>query len=234
MIRARLVFLSAALVVACSVTDDEAPATGRHDARWQTIIAHEFGHYVNHLKSGLSNFSLGINSSNAACKCDHVLDIQARSHCLQSLVGNGFALNEGFAHFFAAQVFQAAVSSQCIFAYYKEFREDSLVIDSPPVLKHCDAPVTWETSHCGLANSTLEWDWLNALWNVRTDAQTPYSMDDLGSVWREACTGNPNTNCNGQTLTAALLITGAQGVFGLGSQKALDFDSDLSANGVKY
>jgi hypothetical protein len=163
-----------------------------HNSKYQSIIAHEFGHQVNLFKMGLSNFSLGLASGNSACRCDQVVDPLASSHCLQSLVGNGFAVNEGFAHFFSASVVNAPTLSSCTFMYYKEFRNDDSTITKPPMPKSCVGAVQWETNHCGQSANTIEWDWMNFWWRINNDTTSPISIDDIAAVYKQSCGG---VNC---------------------------------------
>ncbi len=206
-----------------------------HDSKWQTIIDHEFGHYVTDLRSGTSDWGFGLPSANPACRCNHILDQGQASHCLQSANGNGFATNEGFAHFFAAQALQPLSHSSCNFGYYKEFLEDDSSVDLPPVTKSCASQVKWGWSYsCTDSNSAVEWDWLGGLWSVRTDPTAPYSMDDFFAV-REAACGHPGTRRvypNDAELSPALIRSGAETLYGSGSPKSVRLNVDFTANGI--
>lgn len=181
-----------------------------HNARYKSIIGHEMGHDLQWHKMGMSNFLFGDHPSTAAaCSVDHVLDKTSNSHCLQSLQDNGFALNEGFAHFISARAVQTQSPSTCKYVYYKEFREDDAGADgnyvvSPPVTKTCVGGVKWAVNHCASAGNTVEWDWLNFFWGVNTDASHAISIDEIGAMYRKACS---NANCTNQFLSYDALTT---------------------------
>ncbi len=70
-----------------------------------------------------------------------------QAHCLQSREFYGDGLTEGFAHFYAANIFNDTSQTDCKFVYYKEFREpdpDAVYRDLlPPIARSCDVPQKW-------------------------------------------------------------------------------------------
>ncbi|CAN5603085.1 hypothetical protein BH09MYX1_BH09MYX1_24600 [soil metagenome] len=121
---------------------------------------------------------------------------------LQSLQENGFALNEGFAHFISARAVQSQTPSACTYTYYKEFREDDGGTSKPPVAKPCVAQIKWAFNHCAVAGNTVEWDWLNFFWAINTDGSSAISIDQIGTMYRTWCGSG---NCTTQTVNFANL-----------------------------
>lgn len=109
------------------------------------------------------------------------------------------AFYEGFAHFYAADVFNSHNENDCVFRYYKEdylYANDGTglttvdceaststtnysVVDFPPatpltVLE----PAFMETKPCGSAftNRGVEIDWFRQMWDTHTNSSTPTSF----------------------------------------------------------
>jgi hypothetical protein len=98
------------------------------DSRWKFIIAHEFGHVVQNAAgaalTGLYNPQ--VPNRPPVCRCDHVT-VANQEHCMQGLQRWSDSQEEGFAHFYSANVWNSKVLSNgsqnasCTFEYYKEF-----------------------------------------------------------------------------------------------------------------
>jgi hypothetical protein len=101
------------------------------DAHWKFIVAHEFGHVIQHAANAAlyGSYNPQIAGRPAVCRCDHVT-VANQLHCMQSTQRWNDAQEEGFAHFYSASIWNShnsLGSGSCVFEYYKEF----LVSDNP-------------------------------------------------------------------------------------------------------
>ncbi|MEM1032543.1 MAG: hypothetical protein AAGN82_19510 [Myxococcota bacterium] len=96
--------------------------------QFKTILAHELGHGVDRYGSGRPiNLQGGTAKTYArfrepdACNCDHFDETtDNQHHCLQSFETTDVARTEGFAHYFAIELFNDGNESDCAFYYYKQ------------------------------------------------------------------------------------------------------------------
>lgn len=135
-----------------------------HNSRFKFVIAHELGHGV-HDSAGaapLFNLTSTNDDDSGDCGCGFVDNPVDRSHCLQSEEPIGGAAAEGFAHYFAARVWNDDDQNACTFVYYKNFNANGMLL-RPPVVRSCVQQVKWLENKCGgTSNYGVEWDWMNA------------------------------------------------------------------------
>jgi len=126
------------------------------------------------------------------------------------------AWSEGFAHFFAAKVFNNPSHADCYVGYYKEVKRllGTMSLPGgtpvpyyktypPPVQTSCYDAKRWMRTHCLCGYPTgTEWDWMTGLWNMHTRelfGNDKISMSDYFSITRRACTGG-TAKCSGQAI----------------------------------
>jgi hypothetical protein len=174
------------------VTDPE----GIGEEHWKHIIAHEIGHFAQDIAMGMhqrsySDFAI----SEPTCMCDFFNPDEL--HCIQSREDIGAAQIEGFAHAFASRVFNWAGEANGTFVYYKPFLDDGLGSNPPPQAFSTFYPDHWMENHCPDANRGIEMDWMTFYFNAMSFASAnETSTQDLFSIYRRACTGDPNSNCS--------------------------------------
>lgn len=138
------------------------------------VVIHEFGHAIGRYSAGARMFG-DCSSYLTACP--------SSTHSMGSREYQSCALAEGFAHFYAADVFNSHSSENCAFNYYKdEFGlgfptvdcEGSTTTGDQSV--NGDYPVAFmENKPCGSAWSGrgVEVDWARALWNIHSEQSSP-------------------------------------------------------------
>lgn len=191
----------------------------QHNSQYKYVVAHEFGHVIASNNLGLAFWhgapqQPDTPSSQPSCRCDSVVEGN-RSHCLQSREYEGFAINEGFAHFIAARTFNDPTQLDCIFAYYKSFVVQSGGVPNypiplpPPVPVTCTGIVKWIDNHCPAAPGVHdelgnEWDWMTFFYD-ETNHAGGFTLQELYQSFRLACTGldgppSSITMCNGHNV----------------------------------
>jgi len=143
---------------------------------YKYIISHELGHAILRAKKGLYSYpEYTFNSVDLDCSC-----VTASDHKLDSLEYQSAALNEGWAQFYAATIWNNhSTETDCKFKYYKtvDFNGDGIE-ESRPVID-CEVanfseglpPYGWEKNYCtdqavGKGN---ERDWLVMFWDLASD-----------------------------------------------------------------
>jgi hypothetical protein len=165
---------------------------GSHNSQWKFVIAHEIGHAVHDYATRVfPSYVIDDAEKFPVCGCSHI-PLEDRTHCLQSQERVGFAVNEGFAHYFASNLYNTTAGADCTFVYHKSFLEPSGNILPPPVARSCSAKVRWLEKHCPAPARGVEWDWLNFDRAIAV-ATNPTRMGDLFSIWNLACGGPCNT-----------------------------------------
>lgn len=127
---------------------------------------HEVAHRLVHLK-GIEN------ASNPRLAPDGVVACQQEgrgNHSMRSEEWVGTAVHEGFAHFYAADVFNNHNEYDCKFKYYKPVNG----VGNPTVnceSGHTNFPVAFMESTCNapFQGHGVELDWLRVFWDVHTD-----------------------------------------------------------------
>ena len=169
---------------------------GVGEEHWKHIIGHELGHFVQDIAMGMHNRSYSdFAVSEPTCMCNFFNPDEM--HCLQSREDIGTAQIEGFAHAFSSRIFNSSSDANGTFVYYKPFLDDGLNSNPPPQSFSTYYPEHWMQNHCPDADRGIEMDWMSFYFNVMSLATSnPTSPQDLFSIYRRACTGNPNSNCN--------------------------------------
>lgn len=193
----------------------------------KTITAHEMGHYVQDKMFGYLSNNYNENASEPICRCDHVQTANAL-HCMQSREDISAAQVEGWAQFFAMNLFNNNNEFDAVFAYYKEFLFFGVI--PPPVALHLHNPVKWTESFCPEAESGSELDWTTFYWDINNKGSNKYSFSNLESVYENACGGE----CFGHHISWPDLSTAVNNVYGSTSSKAQRFHTTADAHGVNW
>lgn len=210
-----------------------------HDARWKFVIGHELGHLVQDFKGASipnwdyqfvagtdtigcwgANNCLGgprVNDPQSAsgvvgCNCDLIPEIDA-SHCMQSVEVSEAAQQEGFAHFFAARLWNrtrgdAGFDGSCNFVYYKPVAATTIVdaVTLPPLSVDCSKLYAHRDASCSSVRildhddsslvTGVEVDWLTFFWNITTDPSAPsvVTVDDILSWYAAAISGTTGSS----------------------------------------
>ena len=177
------------------------PGGGPHTTISKIVIAHEIAHSLDASGSGTPyNTYYWELTGVPACRCDHVLTAN-QLHCIQSWEQAGGAFIEGFAQFYAAKVFNEWRHTDCVFAYYKEFRQDNGVVLMPPVAMSCRTNHRWMKNHCDYSAQSggVEMDWMTYFWNVHAPQEygnKRISMQEYHLIKRKSCTGSTGSLCS--------------------------------------
>ena len=218
-----------------------------HNSYWKFVIAHEFGHVVQDIATGLLEHNYkDTSTSEPLCRCDHVdpSDPDNSLHCVQSREFAGAAHVEGFAHFYAAKLFNNSAESDCTFVYYKEFLKPVIVppilppmnfVVPPPSPISCSAPKTWMETYCaeGEAGKGVEWDWLNFLRSINiTTAPNSISLADFNAILFKAC---GDASCTGKVRSFENMASAASTLYGGDTDlRTQRFRAAGNANGVNH
>jgi len=179
--------------------------------QWKVIIAHEIGHGVEKRASGRAYLDYSHSATEPLCRCDHIPNAAIRLHCLQSREFAGAAWAEGFAHFFAAKVFNSPADSDCYLGYYKHAYVKKYVpfsgsymflIFPPPLQVSCRGPVRWRVEQCNDPNGATgtEVDWMTFLWNIHVPSEygnKRTTMTDYHHLRKQACLKAGLSHCHG-------------------------------------
>ncbi len=155
---------------------------------------HEVGHAIGDLTTG--GMIVGSNYSVADSICPATADTptSTSNHSLLSREHSEAAANEGFAHFYSADVFNDHDDTDCWFGYYKN--EYGL---PKPVAVNCESgnsvsgnpfSVQFLENECASGNSWPAWfdefgghgvelDWLRAFWDVHTNGVNPPHLNTM-------------------------------------------------------
>lgn len=138
------------------------------------IILHETGHRMGQMRTG--------NLNNGGCDSVHNTTCPPEGsgdHSMRSREATSCAVNEGFAHFYAADVFNDHDETDCGFEYYKPVNGDPTppfdceTGDSFPAGSTCatvDFPTAILETCCPVsAGRGTEGDWLRQFWDVHTN-----------------------------------------------------------------
>ena len=187
------------------------------------------------------------------CRCDYVT-AGNQFHCLQSKEIQGFANNEGLAHFYAANLFNNTATTSCTFVYYKDSLQYNQNISTfapiaPPQGYQCyytSTPQKWFKTQCALlpTKKGVEYDWMTFLYEVHNKTSNALSFDDVRQMYEKACNNGTTTLCNGESVFFDESASGsinpgsnhlkhaAELVFGFNSNKALYVSNTGTKHGV--
>lgn len=152
----------------------------------KSIIAHEMGHAVASGFSAVFAYNYNRVHTNPLCRCDHVTTTN-QLHCLQSFEQGGAGRNEGYAHFWAANIFNTGSHSTAPFGYYKEvlvppgnIPQD---VEPPPYPVDALTAFRWSEQRCGVtAETQVEMDWMTFLYFLHNKTAQAYSFPELMTV----------------------------------------------------
>ena len=151
------------------------------------ILAHEMGHafvFQANNETSLGAYT-GYNATGTMCEWS-----SSGSHSIASKEKQSGALNEGWAHFFAASTWNNMSESDCKFKYYKndiDHDADGTPIDKPTI--DCEYPDfqgsypiihrQWLNNYCSHDDETYanEWDWLMTFWDLVSEYSYVDYMD---------------------------------------------------------
>jgi hypothetical protein len=159
------------------------------DAMSKFVVAHELGHVLERKNFSTlgSDYAAGDDPSESLCRCDHVTNSN-QTHCLQSreLYGTGYM--EGFAHFFATQLYNERDGVGCTFVYYKQFKHATLGVIQPPMAMNCGFAYGYRDHQCtppaqGGAHTAVELDFLRFLWNLHSAGPNRLSLPEMIDIF---------------------------------------------------
>lgn len=132
------------------------------------IIVHETAHRMSAIRAPDMNSADNTAWSDGTCP-----EEDASSHSMRSREHAGCAAAEGFAHFYAADVFNSDAGTDCWFEYW-----NTVVDDETPAVNCESANGDFVRSRgaevCGGGSTKgVELDWLRAFWDVHTDNSAP-------------------------------------------------------------
>lgn len=135
---------------------------------------------------------------------------------------------EGWAQFFAMDLYNNDNESDAILAYYKEFLFFSVM--QPPVALNLAKPVRWMEQLCNASGRGTELDWATFYWDLNNEGSNKYSYSDIETVYENACSGT----CNGDHISWNDLSTATSNVYGSSSAKAIRLRDTAQAHGVDH
>jgi hypothetical protein len=178
----------------------------------KTTVAHEMGHHVQDKLTGLPNGNYDWEVSTPACRCDHVVIAANRAHCLQSYEKISSAEVEGWAQFYAADLFNNPTQSDGWFAYYKEFFVPGWGTFPPPVKININTPYKWNVTNCSTNSDQtgVELDWQTFLYELNNKGTSKFTYSQLRDVYKQACgatfcDNNDDVTMNGLALSVIFL-----------------------------
>ena len=154
---------------------------------------HETGHAIADLTT--DGVMVGSNYSIANSQCPATADGDGNNH--HSLLSREYveaAANEGFAHFYSADVFNDHDETDCKFGYYKDEYglplpiavdcENANTISGNPfsvkfMESECDPGISLPIGFDIFGGSGVELDWLRAFWDVHTNGSNPPHMNTI-------------------------------------------------------
>jgi hypothetical protein len=172
------------------------------------------------------------------CTCAGLHPSGNTSHCLQSSEEQGAAQAEGYGQYYAGNVWNARTDPQCVFTYYKNFRQaDNVTIDFAPSAKSCNQAVRWGETYCARTERATEYDWMGFYTAISRSTSGTIPQTDLKRVYGRLCTGSPTGICDPisgapPTATWSRLDSAAQAEFGQGSERYGTFINRGSTYGV--
>lgn len=187
------------------------------------IIIHEMGHDLLRKKNGDQGVSFSYSgTSDAPC------DESSGEHSMTSEEYQSAAVSEGWAHFYAATVFNDDSQTDCGFFYYKNVDMDGINGWDASRIISCETGTDHLGDYCGGATDySTEVDWLRFLWDATTDHGLTFN--NLAGIWDAAEPHNWNSTTTGSSsndpearLTAAAAAAGF----------ATEWNADYTVNGV--
>jgi hypothetical protein len=140
---------------------------------------------------------------------------------------------QGYAHFFASNVWNDPAQSQCRFTYYKGFYDGTK--HAPPYPVSCIDQHQWTEEHCPITGRAAEYDWLGFYTALPRDSYAPISHTELAGVYVEMCGGSICTTSKTSSWTGTNgLLKAAESYFPSGTldPRYSTFNNAGSAYGV--
>lgn len=220
-----------------------------HTVKSKFVVAHEMGHEIQYRLYGstaLEYDRLSLNPQpNSQCGCSGLNPTGNEIHCLQSTEQQTAAQVEGYAHFFASNVWNSRSDNHCTFTYYKGFRVDANTKEDAPNLQSCDAnnryQARWAETYCPLTERATEYDWLGFFTTIMRAATGGWVQADLANIYKDYCGFGAGglCQCNDPldlycryTSYNSALLPSAAARFGTGSQKYLTFRDTADNFGI--
>ncbi|WP_096327682.1 hypothetical protein [Nannocystis exedens] len=159
------------------------------DAMSKFVVAQEHGHLLEW--KGYSplgdEYDGGDDPAEPLCRCDHVTTSN-QTHCMQSRELYGAGYKEGFAHFFAARLYNERDGVGCTFVYYKQFATESLGVIQPPLALNCGFAYGYRDHQCtppatGGDATAVELDFMRFLWNLHSSGQDRLSLTEMIDIF---------------------------------------------------
>jgi len=241
--------------MSCSMgtTIDIGPNSGGNQepgAWWKFIIAHEIGHSVQSLGSGIPgslNYT-GVDNGHLQCRCDNVSTYQG--HCLNSKETFTAGASEGFAQSYADRVFNYDGQQNATFVNYKEFQNSDTPSDFtyPPMAKDgygspSNPDIKWNVNKCSYTTlpTAVEYDWMRFHYRIAAHdtgsggPSTRTALPDLFNIYKMACSGNtvdPCTPSNSTNLVWENLRSAAETYYGANDSRYFRFRDTGILEGV--
>lgn len=183
-------------------------------AKLKFVIGHEYGHLVQDRHFQVNNYSYtGVNDTLGACRCDHVTSANSL-HCMQSLERYEAAFLEGWAHFYAAKLYNNRLESDCHFGYYKEVLIPFFVL-APTVPVSCASTVAWRDTYCSaIPNTAVEMDVMRFMWALYSLAPDRFTVEEIGELFHGA-----QQQAGAPAITWPALQAAAAAIYGPSSAK---------------
>jgi hypothetical protein len=153
--------------------DDGKIYLSTNGSRRKFTVAHEMGHRLLRHKLGSNyNNDASYNAPGGPCKWD------PDGHSMSSKEYNVGAFNEGFCHFYAADVWNDHDETDGFYKYYKTvWGEANPVIDVETGSKYMET--TCSTPFSGYGN---EMDWMRFFWDLHTDGSSKPTFTDIMNI----------------------------------------------------
>lgn len=144
----------------------------RVDAEERFTDSHELGHRIAHLR--------GLPTGD--CSHDGQCPSVSGSHSMGSEEFQSCSFSEGFAHFYAADVWNSHYQQDCVFQYYKHASLPAVDCEASPSDRSnpVDFPLAMlETCGGDINDHGVEVDWLRTFWDVHTNGTSPPTFNDM-------------------------------------------------------
>jgi hypothetical protein len=135
---------------------------------------HEMGHRMADLATGGEmNGAQVYTVTDPTCGAETGSGDNGNTHSMRSEEYSSAAAGEGFAHFYAADVFNNHNEQDCSFEYYSPVGGDTTPVVNCET-SNTNFPLRRHEVNCGgTAGNGVELDWFRTFWDVHTDAISP-------------------------------------------------------------
>jgi hypothetical protein len=134
------------------------------------VISHETGHHL--MQFAANNGVHGKDTGASNAECDETPS--SESHSLLSKEYSGAAFYEGFANFYAADVWNDDDETDCSFQYWKPLPSGGGTVNCQTGAGSADFPNAYMEANCTVAAGRgVELDWMRAFWYLHTVGAAP-------------------------------------------------------------